>query len=212
MEKLGIKATFYDFFGYLFPGMFIILFFRIEYVRQEFDKEWSTIFNDMKDLNVYTFLILLGVAYILGHLISTISSLLIEKLLVDKWGISKKSVTIKEIIPDDAYNKLEQKINEKINSVHVEENIRLLICYVESKCSSVYSTAFVFLSFYGMARNLSFIFFGIFLYQQLLIFSTKTFNITSLLFLIFGIVFFNEYTRFRKYFLTHIVNGFIIDE
>jgi hypothetical protein len=92
-----------------------------------------------------------------------------------------------------------------------EKDIRLCITYVESKMPAVYSTAFVFLSFYGMARNLCLLFLFWIPVQFFIGYGqiSRTANIYCSISIILFLIFLYEYIRFQRYFVQEIIYGFM---
>ena len=213
MDKLGIKATLYDFFGYLVPGLVFLLYAYVFY--QNICKELNFIvaLQSLAKYNkaVYSILVVL-IGYCLGHIISSVSSFVIEKSIFGNIEFLKSKLELKEVVSLDLYNSFQGEYKRYFNVDYNSKDIRTLICYVEKKNSEIYSTAVVFLAIYGMARNLSIISFmfaiaeiGYFIYfHNILIW------IYILCGLVFGLVFLYEYFRFRKYFLQQILNGILI--
>ena len=213
MDKLGIKATLYDFFGYLVPGLVFLLYAYVFY--QNICKELNFIvaLQSLAKYNkaVYSILVVL-IGYCLGHIISSVSSFVIEKSIFGNIEFLKSKLELKEVVSLDLYNSFQGEYKRYFNVDYNSKDIRTLICYVEKNNPEIYSTAFVFLAIYGMARNLSMISFmfsiaeiGCFIYLN-----SKLIWIYILCGLGFGSVFFYEYFRFRKYFLQQIFNGMLI--
>ena len=211
MDKLGIKATLYDFFAYLLPGICTIFVIKIFILNIASEFDYKDILNLFVITNIYQFLILLILSYISGHLISTISSILIEKNIVKKIQRLNNYFKISNLLSNDIYRNFEENYKMKFNSKFNEKDFRLIVCYVEENHKENYSTSFVFLCFYGMARNISFVFFLTFLFEMSIIFYTKTFQYYSLIYILIGIISFFHYLRFKKYFITNIINSFLID-
>ncbi|MBN1253358.1 MAG: hypothetical protein JXA16_14555 [Bacteroidales bacterium] len=165
---------------------------------------------------------ILVIAYILGHLISTTSYYLIEKLfIVGIKNLKDKFTNNKSPIPDlkkmldsnktpNLYKIIEKKFLELSNGKYSKSNMRLLICEVEENKPSIYSTALVFLTFYGMARSIALVFLIAFIYEMIMIIKTQTFPFYSFIYLAIGIISLLHFIRFKRYFLSQIINGFII--
>jgi hypothetical protein len=87
METLGIKTTIYDFFSYFIPGVICnnCIILAIYFSGYTFFIPFSEIFGKetLASLpNWFLILTLILVTYIFGIIISNISSLLIEKIIV----------------------------------------------------------------------------------------------------------------------------------
>jgi len=78
----------YDFFGYLFPGMFLfasaMLFFKYSYIDQTII---NTVWNACKDNSILLSVLLasLGIVfiYVIGHVLATLSSILYGCIIND---------------------------------------------------------------------------------------------------------------------------------
>jgi hypothetical protein len=67
----------YDFFGYLLPGLLFI--FGLFFTNPKFHQMWHTL---KENPNWFFVLTLIGTAYILGHFIAALSSVILEKILI----------------------------------------------------------------------------------------------------------------------------------
>ncbi|MDY4574719.1 MAG: hypothetical protein SPD90_06645 [Intestinibacter sp.] len=213
MDKLGIKATLYDFFGYLVPGLVLILYLYIFYRNIDKELNFWVILQNLTSYykTIYALLVVL-VGYCLGHIVSSASSFIMEKRIVEKIKFFKSKLDLKALISSDLYSVFEEKYRNCFKVNYDCKDIRTLICYVEKNNHEIYSTAFVFLSIYGMARSLSIISFifailevGCFFYIK-----SKLVFMYALCGFGLGVVFFYEYFRFKKYFLTEILNGILV--
>lgn len=213
MEFKNFKATLYDFFGYFSPGSLLII---IWYIAYKHSKGITNVYYIMKSyaekLTVIEVFIFVLSGYILGHAVSSISSFIIEKIILKRIRLLNKNLCVKNFLDDDLYIEFSKKFNKIFNINFKESDFRLVICYVEAKQKLIYDTAFVFLSFYGMARNLTLIFISTFLLE---IFNAVFYKINGLILFIIGyfiisLIFGYEYYRFFKYFKEEIVDGFLI--
>lgn len=156
MKISEIKATFYDLVSYLLSGLlfaFLLLVF-LSHIMEGINLDLL-----IKGSAVNVTLALFA-SYLLGHALATVSSLIIEKwLLVGK--IKKNSIT-QRILSESLYDSFQDKYLSNFKCKYQEKDFRLLICFVEAHQPNVYSTAFIFLSIYGMCRNVAFIFLHIF--------------------------------------------------
>ncbi|MBP1631322.1 MAG: hypothetical protein H6Q15_2215 [Bacteroidetes bacterium] len=148
MNNLGIKATIYDITGYAIPGFLTIIsiFMIIKGEVLDINAEINfKVFNPYIQNNSFLFYVLIFVlSYIAGHIIESISSLVYKFL---KKYIFKKCFS-------NHYEEINKKANEKYEKDFndCEQNL-ISLCQV--KYPIVYDTAFVFLTFYGLARNTS---------------------------------------------------------
>ena len=132
MDKLGIKTTLYDFFGYLVPGLVLLLYLYIFY--QNIDKELNflVILQNLTKYykTIYGVLVVL-VGYCLGHMVSSLSSFILEKNIIDKMEFFKSKLALKELISPDLYGLFEEKYRNYFNVNYNCKDMRILICYVE---------------------------------------------------------------------------------
>lgn len=216
MDNMNIKATIYDIFGYIFPGIMFLIFIGITYVQLNTatidTKLVPTIVSYFKNINLY-FLVLI-VSYYIGHLTSSLSSLFIEKWIVyNKYSayFSRKLI-IDNLLSIGAKERFLEIFKSTFGFDYSEgKDFRLVINYVEKNYSNNYSTSFVFLSFYGMARNMSFIFL---LFSIIQVYIKCYFHLNNLSFIFFPLmvafIFFYEYFRYLKYFRENIASCFIL--
>ena len=154
MKNFDIKITLYDFFGYILPGFAIICFSFIAIEHSNGNSNAiSQFFYVLKSQSITIILFITWFAYWIGHAFSSISSYLLGKLLIENVKFFTEKVSIKSILSDQLYLKFQSKFEEEFGSHYTEKDYRYIVCYVESSHPAVYSTAFVFLTFYGMARS-----------------------------------------------------------
>lgn len=198
-----IKATFYDLISYFLSGLlFLLILFITSFHYKNSNIDWTMI----KEMGGTIITLILFVCYIIGHLLSTLSSLIIEK-----WLLANK---IKSLIPvrNQLYGIFLEKYNELFKCNFNNNDFRLVICYVESLQPNVYSTAFIFLSVYGMCRNFSLIFLSFSIIEVALSMLNKNGSLLEFaaLYCLVGLIFLYGYFRFFKYFKQEIINGFIL--
>lgn len=208
-----IKTTIYDIFGYLLPGFFS---FFLVFLAYHHSKGTENIILAAKQLvstlGMYNFLILAAVAYAVGHLVSTFSSIIIESLLLRKIHLFSKYHDDKEILGESLYKVFCDRF-KSIFGVEVNpKTFRLCVCFVEAYQNTVYSTAVVFLTIYGMARNFVLISFVYLVWETINCIVKKQ---GSLCLFVLGSIlvtigFFIHYLRFYKYFKQYILNAFIL--
>ncbi|HCO95457.1 MAG TPA: hypothetical protein DIU00_16160, partial [Phycisphaerales bacterium] len=150
--NLSIKTTIYDILGYLLPGLLFISCIFAFYMQTKEEVGIIDAFSgSLSGMNVYSCAALLGAGYLVGHFISALSSLVLEKWMLNALKLFGKNLELRKILGNSAYNQLLKKY--KVVFEHEankdEKLFRNCLVYVESRQPSVYSTAFVFLSFYG---------------------------------------------------------------
>jgi hypothetical protein len=196
MDKFGIKGTLYDLLAYILPGAILLI-----WVIWMFQPYGVT----LKMLIASKGIILIGficIAYISGQLISAIGAFALEgptkRFIV--WLLGKTPLKIVLI------SKTELPIIDGLITNDKLQTSRNIIALVQSKYPSVYDTAFVFLSIYGLSRNIStVIFMCLFVYcfssgghgNQLMVFSS----------LAVALIFLYNYFRFKHYFNAQIQSG-----
>lgn len=213
MSINNIKGTLYDLLGYFAPG-FIGLAggYIITLEANNVPDLYAEITETIGNISAFEVFILIIAAYILGHAVASFSSWLIEKILIEKIKRLKQAVAVNHILGDADYNVFCKKYKYIFGVDYSDKSLRKVICFVQAKQPLVYDTALVFLSFYGMARNLSLVF-GVFslIEARACFLGQGVFCVLALLLLLF-VVFFYEYIRFRKYFLDTILSAFFIPE
>lgn len=213
MSINNLKGTLYDFLGYFAPGLIAIIgaFITIRRINND-SNIYETLKDMIIDISALEVFILIILAYIFGHAIASFSSWIIEKKLVEKVKKLKSSVDIENILDDEHYNEFLSKYKNVFNVPYSNKSIRRIICYVQSKQNLVYETALIFLSFYGMARNISLVC-GICCFIELYFLWIKQGYICILFTCgLLTLIFIYEYIRFRKYYLDTILSGFLIPE
>lgn len=213
MNINNLKGTLYDFLGYFAPGLIGIICGTIMVLRiNNVFNNYRTLEKIIEDISALEIFILVIMTYIFGHAVSSASSWIIEKRLMEKSDKLKKFVDVKEILDEEHYAIFCMKYKKVFGTQYAQKSIRKIICYVQSKQPSVYETALIFLSFYGMARNLSFVCWLFFLVETyFLIFGQGYFYLWFILGILF-VIFVFEYVRFRKYYLDTVFSGFLITE
>lgn len=209
----SFKGTLYDLLGYFAPGLVGMICTAITVLRMQSTSDpWNVIINIIKDLKAKEVFVLVVLAYIFGHAIASASSWVIEKNLMKKSEKLKTRVEYKKIVGSTHYEQACLKFKEIFSAEYDEKGERKIISYVETKRPAVYETALVFLSFYGMARNLSFVFGCFALIEILFLFLEKGSILALGVQAVLTGVFLYEYIRFRVYFVDTIFSGFLIAE
>ena len=232
MRELKIPFTFYDFFGYFLPGLVMMMIIIVLLSPSHDINGLEPVAKTIQNIKLFPGLCIVLLCYAIGHLLSSISSWLLEKQLLGKRmphkvpenrlfpSESKEDPLFSEELTDKFKLIAEKEFEIKIDQIegkHRSEVFWLCNTVVVNECPNIYSRVFVFLSFYGFARTMSFIF-GVsalaFVGRLLLeLFDTPSFwEWSSLgLAIVCGIlccVFFYEYIRFLKYHRQEIFYGF----
>lgn len=203
----SVKGTLYDLLGYFAPGLIALTGVTFIVLRaKNIADPWSLVVSVVKDLTAEEVFVLIVFAYILGHAIASVSSWSIEKNLI------KKKIDVKQIVGESHYVHICEKFDKLFSAQYGSKSDRKVICYVQAKQPAIYETALVFLSFYGMARNLTLVF-GFFALAEIFFIHFNIGSITVLVIqTVLCLVFLYEYFRFRKYFIDTIFSGFLIPE
>jgi hypothetical protein len=213
MKGIEIKTTLYDIFAYLVPGGLALCLLLTEHYRLVgVAKPLRFAFQRIGDVGFAQGLLILGLSYVVGHGMSTLSKLVLEDWFLEK-NLSKH-VTDEKLVGDTVLAELRERHKEVFGCNYEKKSFRAIIAYIEDRRRSIYGTAFVFLSFYGMARNISMLSFIAFIWYA---FGLKLFGAGILplagggSFLI-AILFYYEYFRFHSYYHQHILMGFLSKE
>lgn len=220
MDKLGIRATFYDIFGYALPGIISFVLLGIAYIQiNDYSIAEAILF--IGGLPSIVSLIIFAFAYVCGHMVSTTSSYLIEKRLLPLLcsvklrqypGKEKRNIPIPyQSFHDDTIEILNNKCISLFGLSFSETNNRTMVAFVETHFPQVYSTAFMFLSFYGMARNFTLIFFSWSIIELIIAITDQqsfALQLSGLSFILVLISFY-EYYRFCRYYVHEIAGGII---
>jgi hypothetical protein len=149
------------------------------------------------------------VTYIFGIIISNISSLLIEKIIVKNIHFLDNFVSIGTILSENTFRLFNDKVTRELGIVFCEKDIRLIITKVENHTIHSYNTVFVFLTIYGTNRNLC----CIFLLVGLISFIVNIIRHCNIVFpivlIILSIISLFGYIRFYRYFISHLVSAYL---
>lgn len=160
----------YDFFGYLLPGAFLLASFTKAnlYVHEMVSPHWGT-------ASYADYAILICIAYTLGHVVSSLSSYLLEKLILRKFlgyptiqmfkEENKKAPVFERIFSPGyfrSYSNQFQSIFKKLfderfglKQFDEHDYFWLTWSYVVAREPVAYRRATHFLELYGFTRNMS---------------------------------------------------------
>lgn len=213
MSFKDLKTTIYDYFGYFLPGLTVMVLLYASLLHSmgvnNIFQEISTI---QKELNAIETFFLTFICYFLGHGLSAISSFIIEKNIFQKITLLSTRVSIDNFLSTEKKRAFYEKYEKVFSIKYDEKDFRTIICYVEDNKQAVYSTAFVFLSIYGMARSIALVMNIAFLWELLnvLVFRVQYSLSYALCYFVMTIAFYYQYYRFFKYFKNHIISGFLL--
>lgn len=232
MRALRIPFTFYDFIAYFLPGLVTMLITIVLLSPSHDINGLKPAAQAIQDIKLLPGLCIVLLCYAIGHLMSSISSWLLEKQLVGKYLPHKMPEN--RLFPSDTKEEtlFSKELTEKFKTI-AEKEFEIKVDEMEAKnrsevfwlcnavvaneCPNIYSRVFVFLSFYGFARTMSFIFAvstlafaGRLLVKRLTgipVWEWSSFWILIICVALCG-VFFYEYIRFLKYHRQEIFYGF----
>jgi len=117
-----------------------------------------------------------------------------------------------QIVSPAVYDLFSQRFEKTFGFKPGSSDFRLCVCYAESGTPRAYQTAFVFLAFYGMARNLTLVFISYALWEttNAIAFPSWRLGLWGAVGLAIASVFFYHYLRFLRYFKKQIVAAFLV--
>lgn len=174
-----VKITFskYDFFGILLPSIVLLIAITL-ILPYDFYSDLSSYldnFIEFKFIMIGIFSVgIIVLCYIIGMLISGISSWIIEKKIIKKLlkypsynlfnqTSSKWFKSYKASYSHDFINKFNEKFNTYFDSDFEDEVDRFRLCFevVKEHCPTSFGRLKTFISLYGSHRNLSITFLSI---------------------------------------------------
>jgi hypothetical protein len=208
--NMDIKATIYDILGYLTVGVVAGTLWLLAY-EHSMGRDWTYARMALKETTATEIFVLLLLAYLLGHAIGSVSSFLIEKP-VEKLGFLRVYHAPDSIVSQCQYTALTTKFMDVFGFAFARAEFPLCICYAESAAPNVYETAFVFLSFYGMARNITLVFISYGVWELANAIARSSWSLAPWAAAGFAIaaIFFYHYLRFLRYFRQRIVGAFLV--
>lgn len=210
MERFGIKATLYDLFGYVLPGALSVAIVARAWVIIFSSQECGNILRMAGKMNPYTLMGLLGLSYVMGHFVSALSSRIIEKGLC-KWSDKLASQTRLTTVLQPLYGKLEDSYRKHFETDLDDRSMGIITTVVEEEMPRAYSTAFVFLSIYGMARSLSLVFLFGAIVEVILACAGKGYFLIAIGLVAPVAVFFLHYIKFRRHFIAQVCNAYLVN-
>lgn len=203
MDKLGIKTTLYDVLGYVIPGMMLIVGMYVLFVTgnsNEYIPAVKSLVKVESNLMFGTGIILCS--YVLGHVISSIGSFIFENRLM-KYLFKKKGFRWLYKINEEYEGENHKEQFVKLVGDKASFSFRSVVAYSEENTKVAYDTAFVFLSIYGLSRNVAVV--------MLLILASHCFffenNWDFSFCIVFGIgvvALLHNYFRFKQYYIAQI--------
>lgn len=243
----------YDFFGYLLPGTFFYLlavaphdgYGVLQVIAQRIsgqhpDSTYQFLVADfvtklLHQSPIFFAALALLVGYITGHIIAALSSLVLERLFVEKFlkypAINMFGLQGRWRIPDIIFGKYRRPYGDRFRHSYqqkLEETFHLKFGnpndlfwlsseFVAHNCPTALSRAVHFLNLYGFARNLSmrFLLAGAAL-LMIVLFSLLNGAVIGwfppvlfLLFLLFSLVFYWDYLKLLRRLNDEVLQGFL---
>lgn len=213
MKGIEIKATLYDIFGYLLPGYIFIVSSAFIWTQIDGATNMNESIEVINNITKNYGFLLIGFSYYLGHVISTATKYVIHKKIVKNNKMLADYIDLKSIFRHEIIKSFNDKYMSLFGVRYDDKDFSILVSHLEKNNASLYSTAFVFLSIYGMARTISgiMLLFTVIELALMLIIQQWYLVIYVLIGLTTFICFFYEYMKFLKYFRSKIYEGFILD-
>jgi len=216
MNTSGIKISIYDFFSYFISGvMFIIcIILSIYFTNNNLKIPFREILGDELLLiipNWYLIIFVVITTYVFGIIISTLSSIIIENLIM-KIPFLKNINSMNNIISEKLFILVCKKAKKDFDIDFSEKYLRLIITYIEKHSINAYNTALVFLTIYGMNRNLCIIFFPIGIITLIINIIQQDNVLFAFVLIGLSVLTFIGYIRFMKYFISQILSAYLTNE
>ena len=207
LNTLSSRATFYDVIGYLVPGVIAIGIGWLCILVVDYDfAVW--IAKLMSRHGVYTAFSLIAVGYVAGHLVNSMSSLLLEKIVLKKPFAKAKRwyARVLEKYPEKA-KRVEENVSREFSLDVKDLSAFDMRIRMEESMPNATITGFSFLSFYGMSRTMALLLWIAALPVAMLVadkyLGRQAFIVGGTVFSIFfvaGLFFCYQYIRFVEYY------------
>lgn len=166
MADLKIPFSFFDFFGYLFPGFIFATAIIWLLIPNDPVTKIIDFFNSIKDFKyIFSFVIFI-VIYGFGHVVSSFASYLFEGILIAKWlGYPSDNLFKNKSKNTWLFSSYGQNYSEQFRVAFNKtftENFgefgnydKFMICFnlVKEKCPATTGRLAVFISLYDFSRN-----------------------------------------------------------
>lgn len=229
---IGLKISFsrYDYFGLILPGLLLISTILF-YIPKGFYIALVAMLESYKDLK-FVFIFLIGInliffSYLLGTVTSGIGSWLIEgyvikeKLKYPSYNLFNKTDSkwfknYRKTYSTTFIDQFDKVFKSYYKDIPFEGDDKFIVCftYVKEKCPITYSRLSIFLSIYGLYRNLTicFIIIGAILIVYLILSFNLFIIVLIILSFIFSILCFFRYLKFFRIFSDEIFRSFYMDQ
>ena len=208
MEIKNLKASIYDILGYFLPGL--LFMFALILLSLNYNVEY--LFEEIKRLSTTEIMLAIIIAYIIGHLIQSISNILENiflKLPLLKYISGAPSYQYfsesNKFYSDEFKKLIINAAKEIFKSENLKEKELFNLCYSLILQKGETRRIELFVSLYGFYRGLSYSC----LISSILFFIYHNF-ILAIAFVIFTILFLQRYKRFKSYFEDYVYRDFYI--
>jgi hypothetical protein len=209
---MQIKTTLYDLIGHIIPGLAFLVVLFVGYNHSiQCHQPLTELREYIVSLTAGEIVVFVLFTYLAGHFLSTISAVLVEGLLSKMPG-SARFNRDREILGENLYKTFAEKFQKTFGCEPQQKDFNTCVCYVEAKQPAIYSTAMVFRSFCGMARNLTLVLMAYSLCEIInwVVIGNSQSAQYLIAALVAGLISFCHYLRFLRYFRRRILNGFIV--
>lgn len=171
-EETNPKTYFwaYDIFGYLLPGLLVLVGFAKgnQWIHDNLSTHWNS-------LNVLNVIVLIGAAYVVGHIVAALSSYALERLVL-RWTLGYPTARmfsgtlrwrwylLKVLFPgyfraySEAFQrKFDQCFEDRFGMIPGDHHDRFWLAwsYISLHHAPAFRRATHFLELYGFSRNMS---------------------------------------------------------
>jgi hypothetical protein len=167
MEDSDIPFNFFDFFGYLIPGIIFTIAIIWVLIPDNTYQKTIDFFKSIEDFKYIISVIIVIMVYGLGHVVSSLGSYIFEGILVGMWLGSPSDNLFnskeKNTWPFSSYGKNYSKefrnsFNDKFKEFFgdfKETKDRFFLCFtfVKEKCPATFGRLNIFISLYDFSRN-----------------------------------------------------------
>ena len=228
MTDLKISFNRYDYFGLILPGV-LLLISVLFIIPQEIYISLGNSLESFKDLK-YAFVFLIGTtliffSYLIGMIISSIGSWLIEGYIIKKkinypsYNLfndtsSKRFKSYKKSYSSTFIEQFNKTYNEYYTGISFQGDDKFMTCfhYVKEKCPITYSRLNIFLSMYGLYRNLTVCF--IIILSIFTVYFILTLNLILIVIMLlsggFSIICFYRFLKFFRIFSDEVFRSFFM--
>lgn len=166
MDDSDIPFNFFDFFGYLIPGIIFTIAIICVLIPDNTYQNTIDFFKSITDFKYIISFVIVIMVYGLGHVVSSLGSYLFEGLLIGKWlGYPSENFfnsKVKNTWPFPSYgnnyskefrNSFNEKFKERFGDFNSFDKFILCFTYVKEKCPATLGRLNIFISLYDFSRN-----------------------------------------------------------